>query len=247
MSIRPSSTLESTCWKNNKQHPIGLNCSKVIQLFSNRELWTRPYGVLQYIYIYRWIHISTKIQSLVDISPTFEVLRFQYQVYPTYRNTLGVLGFSITVETWATKFSSEPVEAKIEDFLWSFGERLAALSEDAFNTQVAALIKPRECEDAHLWEEVDHSWFKVVTQKYLFSRLHKEVKTTHIHNRNTTDTQSVDPAAGASGSGFGSAVLSQTLKDMTLISDIRSFTSTLPLHPYHKILSRAPHLPQDPQ
>uniref|UniRef100_A0AAQ5YGU9 Coenzyme PQQ synthesis protein F-like C-terminal lobe domain-containing protein n=1 Tax=Amphiprion ocellaris TaxID=80972 RepID=A0AAQ5YGU9_AMPOC len=111
-----------------------------------------------------------------------ETLRWMYQVYPTYRNTLGVLGFSITVETWATKFSSEPVEAKIEDFLWSFGERLAALSEDAFNTQVAALIKPRECEDAHLWEEVDHSWFKVVTQKYLFSRLHKEIPDAEGHD-----------------------------------------------------------------
>uniref|UniRef100_A0A673C557 Nardilysin-like n=1 Tax=Sphaeramia orbicularis TaxID=375764 RepID=A0A673C557_9TELE len=110
--------------------------------------------------------------------PCFDFLRTKetlgYQVYPTCRNTSGVLGFSVTVETQATKFSSEFVEAKIEEFLVSFGERLSGLSEDAFKTQVTALIKLKECEDAHLGEEVDRNWFEVVTQQYVFDRLNKE-------------------------------------------------------------------------
>lgn len=72
--------------------------------------------------------------------------------------------------------STEFVEAKIEEFLVSFGERLSGLSEEAFKTQVTALIKLKECEDAHLGEEVDRNWFEVVTQQYVFKRLDKEVR-----------------------------------------------------------------------
>lgn len=75
--------------------------------------------------------------------------------------------------------STEFVEAKIEEFLVSFGERLSGLSEEAFSTQVTALIKLKECEDAHLGEEVDRNWFEVVTQQYVFDRLNKEVRDTH--------------------------------------------------------------------
>lgn len=67
------------------------------------------------------------------------------------------------------------MEQKIEEFLVHFGERLSGLSEEAFRTQVTALIKLKECEDAHLGEEVDRHWFEVVTQQYLFRRLEKEV------------------------------------------------------------------------
>lgn len=72
--------------------------------------------------------------------------------------------------------STELVEAKIEEFLVSFGERLSSLSEEAFRSQVTALIKLKECDDAHLGEEVDRNWFEVVTQQYVFKRLNKEVR-----------------------------------------------------------------------
>uniref|UniRef100_A0A3B5A324 Nardilysin-like n=1 Tax=Stegastes partitus TaxID=144197 RepID=A0A3B5A324_9TELE len=203
--------------------------------------------------------------------PCFDFLRTKetlgYQVYPTCRNTSGVLGFSVTVETQATKFSSEFVEAKIEDFLRSFGERLAALSEDAFSTQVTALIKLKECEDAHLGEEVDRNWFEVVTQQYVFDRLHKEIEalkafrqenlvswflehrtssrklSVHVVGFGVEENDPVDPggADSPSCSAYGEvselSFLPTALKDVILISDIRGFTSTLPLHPYHKILS----------
>lgn len=71
--------------------------------------------------------------------------------------------------------STEFVDAKIKEFLVSFSERLSGLSEEAFRTQVTALIKLKECEDAHLGEEVDRNWFEVVTQQYVFDRLNKEV------------------------------------------------------------------------
>uniref|UniRef100_A0A4W6E603 Nardilysin convertase n=1 Tax=Lates calcarifer TaxID=8187 RepID=A0A4W6E603_LATCA len=112
--------------------------------------------------------------------PCFDFLRTKetlgYHVYPTCRNTSGVLGFSVTVETQATKFNTELVELKIEEFLASFGEKLNALTEEAFNTQVTALVKLKECEDTHLGEEVDRNWAEVVTQQYVFDRLNREIE-----------------------------------------------------------------------
>ncbi|XP_040917105.1 nardilysin isoform X2 [Toxotes jaculatrix] len=112
--------------------------------------------------------------------PCFDFLRTKetlgYHVYPTCRNTSGVLGFSVTVETQATKFNTELVELKIEEFLASFGEKLNALTEEAFNTQVTALVKLKECEDTHLGEEVDRNWAEVLTQQYVFNRLNREIE-----------------------------------------------------------------------
>uniref|UniRef100_A0A671YRQ4 Nardilysin convertase n=1 Tax=Sparus aurata TaxID=8175 RepID=A0A671YRQ4_SPAAU len=112
--------------------------------------------------------------------PCFDFLRTKetlgYHVYPTCRNTSGVLGFSVTVETQATKFNTELVELKIEEFLASFGEKLNTLTEEAFNTQVTALVKLKECEDTHLGEEVDRNWGEVVTQQFVFDRLNREIE-----------------------------------------------------------------------
>uniref|UniRef100_A0A3Q4GPZ7 Nardilysin b (N-arginine dibasic convertase) n=1 Tax=Neolamprologus brichardi TaxID=32507 RepID=A0A3Q4GPZ7_NEOBR len=208
--------------------------------------------------------------------PCFDFLRTKetlgYQVYPTCRNTSGVLGFSVTVETQATKFSSEFVEAKIEEFLVSFGERLLGLSDEAFGTQVTALIKLKECEDAHLGEEVDRNWFEVVTQQYVFDRLNKEIEVLKTftqqelvswfleHRNNSSRKLSVhvvgfgveegdqsatcSPDSANSSSAYGEVseltfvpTESPSLQDTTLITDIRAFTSSLPLNPYHKIIN----------
>uniref|UniRef100_A0A673LXS9 Nardilysin-like n=1 Tax=Sinocyclocheilus rhinocerous TaxID=307959 RepID=A0A673LXS9_9TELE len=111
--------------------------------------------------------------------PCFDFLRTKetlgYHVYPTCRNTSGVLGFSVTVETQATKFNTELVETKIEEFLVSFGEKMNSLSDEAFKTQVTALVKLKGCEDTHLGEEVDRNWTEVVTQQYVFDRLSREI------------------------------------------------------------------------
>ncbi|XP_072544674.1 nardilysin isoform X2 [Salminus brasiliensis] len=111
--------------------------------------------------------------------PCFDFLRTKetlgYHVYPTCRNTSGVLGFSVTVETQATKFNTELVEMKIEEFLQSFGEKLSSLSDEAFRSQVTALVKLKGCEDTHLGEEVDRNWTEVLTQQYVFNRLNREI------------------------------------------------------------------------
>lgn len=47
---------------------------------------------------------------------------------------------------------------------------------------MTALVKLKECEDAHLGEEVDRNWFEVVTQQYVFDRLNKEVRRANVIN-----------------------------------------------------------------
>ncbi|XP_048117608.1 nardilysin [Alosa alosa] len=218
--------------------------------------------------------------------PCFDFLRTKetlgYHVYPTCRNTSGVLGFSVTVETQATKFNTELVETKIEEFLVSFGEKMTALSDEAFKTQVTALIKLKECEDTHLGEEVDRNWAEVVTQQYVFDRLNREIDALKLmtkaelvswfmeHRGQTSKKLSVhvvgfgveenDPPSeehpseeGAGGddggvikcsasSSYGEVSkltflpISPKLASATVITDIRTFTATLQLYPYHKIL-----------
>ncbi|XP_078074685.1 nardilysin-like [Mustelus asterias] len=112
--------------------------------------------------------------------PCFDFLRTKetlgYHVYPSCRNTSGILGFSITVETQATKFNTELVDKKIEEFLNGFYIKLTTMSQEAFSTQVTALIKLKLCEDTHLGEEVDRNWDEVFTQQYLFDRLIHEIQ-----------------------------------------------------------------------
>ncbi|XP_054428891.1 nardilysin isoform X2 [Pteronotus mesoamericanus] len=163
---------------------------------------------------------------------------------------------------------SEVVDKKIEEFLSSFEEKIENLTEDAFNTQVTALIKLKECEDTHLGEEVDRNWNEVVTQQYLFDRLAHEIEA--LKSFSKSDLVNWFKAHRGPGSrmlsvhvvGFGKHELeedvapfgedsnsscegmqltylpaSPLLTDSTIpITDIRAFTSTLNLLPYHKIV-----------
>uniref|UniRef100_A0A8C1P962 Nardilysin a (N-arginine dibasic convertase) n=1 Tax=Cyprinus carpio TaxID=7962 RepID=A0A8C1P962_CYPCA len=179
-----------------------------------------------------------------------------YHVYPTCRNTSGVLGFSVTVETQATKFNTELVETKIEEFLVSFGEKMNSLSDEAFKTQVTALVKLKGCEDTHLGEEVDRNWTEVVTQQFVFDRLSREIDALKLMTKaelvnwfmghrgegNRKLSVHVRLPEGSKMSLYGEVSkltflpASTLLASVTTITDIQAFTSTLNLYPYHKIL-----------
>lgn len=111
--------------------------------------------------------------------PCFDILRTReqlgYHVYCAYRNTFGILGFSVTVHTQADKFSCSHVDERIEAFLQSFSETLNTLSEKEFTTQVSSLIKIKRCVDLHLKEEVDRNWGEILSSNYLFDRTQKEI------------------------------------------------------------------------
>ncbi|XP_044156832.1 nardilysin [Bufo gargarizans] len=205
--------------------------------------------------------------------PCFDFLRTKqtlgYHVYPTCRNTSGILGFSVTVETQANKFNSEVVDKKIEEFLICFGEKIENLTDEAFKTQVKALIKLKECEDTHLGEEVDRNWAEVLTQQYLFDRLEHEIDVLRTFNKEDMnrwlkahrgcdskvlsvhvvgfgekepDVVASQTPSGEPESSYGNITnliflpASPLMADTVQINDLRSFTSTLKLLPYHKII-----------
>ncbi|XP_038056169.1 nardilysin-like [Patiria miniata] len=126
--------------------------------------------------------------SVIDVlitmmeEPCFDILRTQeqlgYSVYPTCRNSFGILGFSVTVATQATKFSVSHVEERIDSFLQSFLGKMRTSSsmEKDFKTQVESLITLKQCVDNHLGEEVDQNWWEVLNHTYIFDRLKREVE-----------------------------------------------------------------------
>uniref|UniRef100_A0A7M4E316 Nardilysin convertase n=1 Tax=Crocodylus porosus TaxID=8502 RepID=A0A7M4E316_CROPO len=204
--------------------------------------------------------------------PCFDFLRTKqtlgYHVYPTCRNTSGILGFSVTVATQATKYNSELVDKKIEEFLSCFEEKIKHLSDEAFSTQVTALIKLKECEDSHLGEEVDRNWNEVVTQQYLFDRLAREIEALksltksdlvawfQVHRKSERKVLSVHVVGFGKHEGDSEVTAvsepqnsscdeipqltflppSSLMANITCIKDIKAYTSSLTVLPYHKIL-----------
>uniref|UniRef100_A0A7N6BQ49 Nardilysin a (N-arginine dibasic convertase) n=1 Tax=Anabas testudineus TaxID=64144 RepID=A0A7N6BQ49_ANATE len=197
--------------------------------------------------------------------PCFDFLRTKetlgYHVYPTCRNTSGVLVYNTTITFFQILpcFFTELVELKIEEFLASFEEKLNALTEEAFKTQVTALVKLKECEDTHLGEEVDRNWSEVVTQQYVFDRLNREIEALKQMTRAelvswfqehrgqnsrklSVHVSAFDKEEDLSGSAYGEVSkltflpASPKMAGAIAIMDIPAFTKGLPLFPYHKIL-----------
>uniref|UniRef100_A0A803T5H3 Nardilysin convertase n=1 Tax=Anolis carolinensis TaxID=28377 RepID=A0A803T5H3_ANOCA len=203
--------------------------------------------------------------------PCFDFLRTKntlgYQVYPSIRNTSGILGFSVTVTTQAAKYNTEFVDRKIEEFMVLFEEKLRNLSEEEFLAQISALIKLKRTDDSNLGEEVDRNWNEVVTQQYLFDRLareivalksftrthllnwflmhrgkHKRVLSTHVvgYGKQEGDVEAPQTST-TKESLFGKTpeltfLPSSPRLNLPAIRDIRAFTSTLNILPYHRIV-----------
>ncbi|XP_007427608.1 nardilysin-like [Python bivittatus] len=217
-----------------------------------------------------------KDYSLIELlvmhmeEPCFDFLRTKntlgYHVYPATRNTSGILGFSVTVTTQATKYNSEFVDKKIEEFFAYFEEKLRNLSEEEFLAQVSALIKLKRTDDSHLGEEVDRNWNEVITQQYVFDRLAREI----VALKSLTRTQLLDwflhfrrkhrRVLSIHVVGYGKqegdlnvrhssivqesmfskepqlTFLPSSVLNVPCILDIQAFISTLNILPYHKML-----------
>ncbi|XP_071954430.1 nardilysin-like [Antedon mediterranea] len=128
------------------------------------------------------IYKITLIELLVMLmeEPCFDFLRTQeqlgYSVLPTCRSSFGIIGFSVTVTTQATKFSALHVDQRIEAFLKHFREKLQAMTDKEFQTQVDALVTLKQCVDLNLAEEVNRNWGAIQRGTYVFDVLEREVK-----------------------------------------------------------------------
>ena len=92
---------------------------------------------------------SIRDQAVLDTivllmeEPVFDTLRTQeqlgYSVSMTARNTYGVLGLSVTVNTQATKFTPQHVDERIEEFFKTFTSN--NLNNEAVSHAIQSLIK----------------------------------------------------------------------------------------------------------
>jgi len=123
-------------------------------------------------------HAVLDVITMLMEEPVFDTLRTQeqlgYSVFNTMRNTYGVLGLSVTVNTQATKFTSEHVDGRIEKFLESFPT--THLTKDKITEGISTLSKLKVKADVMMEEEVSRNWNEIVSKEYNFDRLEKEVR-----------------------------------------------------------------------
>ena len=107
------------------------------------------------------LHATMETIVMMMEEPVFDTLRTQeqlgYQVSIQLRNTHGVLGISVTVNTQATKFTPEHVDERIEVFFENFVAK--ELTEERVAEAVAALVKQKLRADVTLEEEVEYFHF----------------------------------------------------------------------------------------
>lgn len=130
--------------------------------------------------------ITNEKSVIVDLimmvieEPLFNMLRTKeqlgYSVYCSARDTFGVLGYTITVNTQASKNSTQYVDERIENFLKYTKELLNDLNEVKFEKVKENTIKMKQCIDVHLKEEVDRNWSEIVSGDYIFNRINEEIE-----------------------------------------------------------------------
>lgn len=112
--------------------------------------------------------------------PLFDILRTKeqlgYDVYPTIRDTFGMLGYSITVNTQADKHASEHVDGRIEAFLKHARKLIKKLSDKKFGQTKADLVKMKQVVDFDLDDEVQRNWAEICSRRYQFDRVRQEIK-----------------------------------------------------------------------
>ena len=79
--------------------------------------------------------------------PVFDTLRTQeqlgYQVSMTFRNTYGVFGLSVTVNTQANKFTPDHVDQRVENFFKTFVSE--SINNETVSQAIQSLLKLKVC------------------------------------------------------------------------------------------------------
>lgn len=124
------------------------------------------------------LHATMEAIVMMMEEPVFDRLRTQeqlgYSVSITLRNTHGIMGMSVTVNTQATKFTPHHVDQRIEAFFEDFLE--TKLTEERVEEAVAALVKLKLRTDVTLEEEVARNWNEIHSKEFLFDRALREVE-----------------------------------------------------------------------
>lgn len=106
--------------------------------------------------------------------PLFNTLRTKeqlgYNVFCMVRYTSGILGFSVTVNTQAEKYSTGYVNDRIEEFLKEFLIEIQNMPDESFQQSKTALIKMKGGVDVELKDEVRRNWGEIACSEYQFNK-----------------------------------------------------------------------------
>jgi len=123
--------------------------------------------------------VLNEFVMMVMDEPVFDFLRTKeqlgYHVYGTVRNTFGILGLSVTVNTQANKFSVSHVDERIEAFLKEFLVQLRNLKQDELEALCETLKSMKQTVDLTLKEEFDRNWAEITCGEYTFDRLKRQI------------------------------------------------------------------------
>ncbi|XP_040574889.2 nardilysin [Lepeophtheirus salmonis] len=126
-------------------------------------------------------HALFEILCLAIEEPVFDVLRSKeqlgYLVFSTLRNTYGIFGVSITINSQENKHKVEYVDERIEAFLNHFNEvEISCMTETRFQELLETLIKMKKAADVSLEEEMGRHWCEIVSREYVFDRNNQEAQ-----------------------------------------------------------------------
>nr|CAD7600575.1 unnamed protein product [Timema genevievae] len=111
--------------------------------------------------------------------PLFNNLRTKeqlgYSISCELRDTFGILGFTISVNTQANKHSADYIDERIEEFLKTFLKFVETLPSEDLKEVRNSIIKLKQSTDLYLREEVTRNWHEIINQEYVFDRRTKEV------------------------------------------------------------------------
>eukprot|EP01134_Creolimax_fragrantissima_P007370 CFRG7370T1 len=118
--------------------------------------------------------VMLELLEMILFEPCFDYLRTKrqlgYDVGCEYRNTHGILGFSIRVLSRSRKYTVEHVAECMEEFLVYAADVIRTLDENDFQEHVDALQAENLRPDIGLQGEVDRNWKELMQHSDLFDR-----------------------------------------------------------------------------
>ncbi|PVD22973.1 hypothetical protein C0Q70_16233 [Pomacea canaliculata] len=113
--------------------------------------------------------------------PCFNYLRTElqlgYSVFCHHMTTNGILGYSVSVETQANKFSMSQVERHISKFMENFQKTLNKMTKARYKDLVESVISLKQVEDTQLGDETGRYWQEILDRSYIFDRPDREIAT----------------------------------------------------------------------
>nr|KAG5701169.1 hypothetical protein BaRGS_023278 [Batillaria attramentaria] len=104
-------------------------------------------------------------------------LQLGYSVFCQALTSNGILGFAVSVETQANKFSMTDIECHITKFLQNFQKTMNRMSRSQYRQLVDAVITSKQVEDTQLGDEAGRYWGEILDRYYIFDRQEREIAT----------------------------------------------------------------------